>query len=298
MTFLRPLIMCSSLIQHRIGMFLVLFSLHFVLLSSQKEKSLLWKIEGPENIVPSFLFGTIHMIPAQDFIIDKKTDSVFRLSQKVVFEMDISDPTLQLKVLRYMMLDSGKTLESLYSPRDFRKIKKALQKQNIQIEIYARFMPIVVQQNVILKHIMGTDIKSYELHFLSWAKENNKPVVGLEKIEDQINALKSIPLDKQADMMKGSILRPKKSKKELLRLIKYYKKGDLERMIKIFMKDEKIEEGREALLLNRNKSWIEPLKEMMREGSVFVAVGAAHLGGEFGLIELIRKQGYKVVPVR
>ncbi len=53
----------------------------------------------------------------------------------------------------------------------------------------------------------------------------------------------------------------------------------------------------DILLTNRNKSWISQLKNIMRKESVFVAVGAGHLVGEKGLINSLRKAGYKVEPL-
>lgn len=275
----------------------LIFSFSLVAAVAQKRGSLLWKVEGPGLAAPSFLFGTIHLIPAGDFRFSHSADSVFGMAGKVVFEMDISDPALQLKVLKHMQLDSGKTLRSLFSEKDYHRIQRKAEKMGLNLDLFQNFLPVMVQQNFILKTALGSDTRSYELFLLDKARQTGKAVVGLETAEDQVKALKSIPLDKQARMLKESVLQPKKARKELMKLIQLYKTGDTEKMYRLTTRDKNMKEGSEALLAARNKSWVEKLKPMMAEGPAFVAVGAAHLGGPEGLIALLEKEGYRVTAL-
>lgn len=264
---------------------------------AQKKGSLLWKVEGPGLAAPTFLFGTIHLIPAADFRFSRAADSVFGMAGKVVFEMDISDPALQLKVLKYMQLDSGKTLRSLFSEKDYSKIQRKAEKMGLNMEIFQNFLPVMVQQNFILKTVLGSDTRSYELFLMDKARQAGKSVLGLETTEDQVKALRSIPLDKQARMLKESVMRPRKARRELMKLISLYKTGDTEKMYRLTTRDKIMKEGSEALLAARNKAWVEKLKPLMAEGPAFVAVGAAHLGGPEGLVALLEKEGYHVTAL-
>jgi uncharacterized protein YbaP (TraB family) len=273
------------------------FYLHLAVAEAQKKGSLLWKVEGPGMVAPSFIFGTIHLIPAADFHFSRAADSVFGLAGKVVFEMDVSDPALQLKVLKHMQLDSGKTLRTLFSENDYRKIQRKAEKLGLNLELFQNFLPVMVQQNFILKTALGSDTRSYELFLMDKARQSGKSVVGLETAEDQVKALKAIPLEKQARMLKESVVRPHKARKELLKLINLYKTGNIDKMHKLTTRDKNMKEGREALLARRNNAWVEKLKPLMEEGPVFVAVGAAHLGGPEGLVALLEKEGYRVTAL-
>lgn len=284
-------------------MFLRLFSLLICCVfpvmqtAAQKKASLLWKVEGPGLSSPSYIFGTIHIIPATDFRFSRAADSVFNLSDKVVFEMDISDPALQLKVLKHMQMDSGITLRTLYTARDYQKIKSKTERMGLNLEPFQRFLPVIVQQNIILKTALGGETRSYELFLLDKARQAGKTIVGLETAEDQVKALKSIPLEKQAHMLKESVLRHGKSGKQLKKLIRLYKQEETEKMYNLTTKDKNMKEGSEALLAARNKAWVEKLRSLMAEGPVFIAVGAAHLGGPQGLVTLLKNEGYRVTAL-
>lgn len=261
--------------------------------------SLLWKISGKGLKSPSYLFGTIHIIPAADFYMPESTETLLKSCKNLVMEMDISDLGSQMAVMGKMMMDSGKTLKDLYSAEKYRKMEDVLKKSGIPLEMLARFKPIMTQQMLTVRSL-GKDTKSYEMHFSAIAKQDKIRVIGLETIDDQVAALNSIPVKKQADMLYESAMSPEKDKKNLAKLIKLYKKQDPEVLYKATMKDKKNKEFAEqedALLVNRNKAWIPKLESIFTEGSTFVAVGAAHLGGPNGVIQLLKAAGYTLEPI-
>lgn len=259
--------------------------------------SLLWKVYGAGLSQPSFLFGTIHMIPARDFVFSRAADSVFRMCGTLVMEMDISDPTLQLKVLKAMQMDSGTTLSSLFRGAQYKRIQKKVGKLGFTLEMFESFMPIVVQQNFILRHALGSDVRSYELYLLGLAREREVEIVGLEDVQEQVQALRAIPLPDQAAMLRRSVLRPASARRGLFKLIRHYKAGNLDKLLKFSTSEKSMKNSIESLLSQRNRNWIPRLKNLMARGSVFVAVGAAHLAGPQGLIALLRKEGYTVEAI-
>ena len=77
-----------------------------------------------------------------------------------------------------------------------------------------------------------------------------------------------------------------------------YKKQDLEALEKLMMKtDMGIGNFTEVLLYKRNRNWVTKLKDLMPQKSLLVAVGAGHLPGEKGVINLLRKAGYTITPL-
>jgi len=282
-------------------MFLPLISAFMLLLPSATQaqvKSLLWKISGNGLPQESYLFGTIHLIPAKDFFLPRGTDSLITASKKLVIEMDISDPSLQGKMLGAMKLDSGKTLSSLYGKKDYEYLRKKLEKDyKIPASAVAFMKPILVQQSLMMKEMMGGDYMSYEKEFMGLAEKNGTPIVGLETLEDQLRALNAMPLDEQAKALLEALKNPNAAKKELGKMIAKYKKQDVEALYNSVSGDEADLKKYEAdLLINRNRNWIPKIAEMAAKERIFIAVGAAHLGGENGVINLLRKAGYTVEP--
>lgn len=268
-------------------------------LTQAQNKSLLWKISGNGLPQESYLFGTIHLIPAKDYFLPKGTDSLLAVSKKLVLEMDISDPSLQPKLLGAMMLDSGKTLADLYTPKEYAYLTKQLDKKfNIPISALANMKPILVSQSLMMKKMVGSDYMSYEKEFMARAKQLNIPLAGLETLDDQLGALNAMPLDEQADGLLKAVKKPNEAEKSLAGLIKKYKTQDVDALYNSIAEDgAELKKYEEDLFVNRNKSWIPKIAEMARKERIFIAVGAAHLGGDTGVINLLRQAGFTVEPV-
>lgn len=264
-----------------------------------QNKSLLWKISGNGLPQESYLFGTIHIIPAKDYFLPKGTDSLLAISKRLVLEMDISDPSLQVKLMKAMLLDSGKTLADLYTAKEYAYLTKQLDKKfGIPVAALAGIKPILVQQSLMMKAMAGDDYKSYEKEFMAKAKENNIPLVGLETLEDQLSALDAMPLEEQADGLLKAVKNPGEAEKSLAGLIKKYRTQDVDLLYaSISGKKAELKKYEQDLLINRNKNWIPKIAEMARQERIFIAVGAAHLGGDTGVINLLRQAGFTVEPV-
>ena len=135
------------------------------------------------------------------------------------------------------------------------------------------------------------------------AKAKNKELVGLELLEEQLAAIDKIPLSYQVEMLLES-LRDDSSSSALMPqldpLIQSYLEGDTISLMDSFEEEGLPEEFEEAMLVIRNQKMAERFHKIAQEKSLFAAVGAAHLYGRNGLLQLLRDKGYKVenVPLK
>ena len=146
-------------------------------------------------------------------------------------------------------------------------------------------------------------MESYEQTFSKMAKD--KEVLALETIDEQMAVLVKDSIEIQVkelmkDMKKGKL----DASKEMKIMVDYYKNQDVQGlysyMIESFREDRSVEssvELKNRMLDQRNKNWIPKLEYGMKEKTLFVAVGAGHLAGEQGVIQLLKNQGYIVEPV-
>jgi uncharacterized protein YbaP (TraB family) len=133
---------------------------------------------------------------------------------------------------------------------------------------------------------------------VSLSKENKKEIKGLETMQFQASVFDSIPYEWQAKELLKNIDSFSVYKKEFDDMLSSYKDQRLDSMQTMLSQSEFGAGEYEDLLLNdRNKNWVAQLNTIMKKESVFVAVGAGHLIGEMGLINLLRKAGYKVEPL-
>ena len=133
------------------------------------------------------------------------------------------------------------------------------------------------------------------------AKKNGKRIDGLETMAYQMSIFDSIPYKIQAQELFKSISSDDKESdggKEYKELIKAYKDQDLKKLGEMISKsDQGMMQYEDLLLNNRNRNWVIKLKTLLKDKALVIAVGAGHLPGEKGLIELLRKEGYIVSPV-
>jgi len=120
----------------------------------------------------------------------------------------------------------------------------------------------------------------------------------LETMEFQASVFDSIPYEEQAKELLKSIDSIAVNKQLFDTMLNVYKSQQLKEIENLFNKSELgLEEHQDILLDNRNRNWVGQLKNIMKTTSVFVAVGAGHLVGKAGLIELLRKEGYTLRPI-
>ncbi|MFT3740859.1 MAG: TraB/GumN family protein [Breznakibacter sp.] len=263
------------------------------------QKSLLWEISG-NGIKTSYLFGTIHMVCADDFAIDAKVMDAFNRSDKLVLEIDVSDPQIMQK------------MQSAAVNKNFRNFKNDLTETDrfFLDSCFKADLKAGIDQLGILKpwtlmtfYSMSVsydcpDRKQYETELSTLAKSQNKPIGQLETLEFQLAIFDSIPMQKQIDWLMETVREKNKNREIFARMIAAYKDQDVESLNQLTMEEEDMKELAPRLFFERNGNWIPVIGEMAREQPTFFAFGAGHLGGKDGVIDLLKQKGYKVKAIK
>ncbi len=275
--------------------FLLLINLIFIaLFSKAQEKSLLYKIESP-NGKPSYLFGTMHIIPDSAFYFPGKLQKVIKHSDKIVLE--IGDMNM-MKAQSLMTLKEGNCFDIFTPEQKDSVLNWGAKTMNITPEFFEKALgkqkPFVLMQ-LGTKDLMAGDVKYIEQEVKK--VDTEIPVVGLETIEQQLGLFDSIPDAIMAEMIMDYVRGSENSEDLMTPMIRAYMDKDLEQLAKLIAEEESQGFDSEKLLINRNKAWIPQIKTLVAKESCFIAVGAGHLGGKNGVIELLTKEGYKIVPV-
>ena len=270
------------------------------------EKSLLWKISG-NGIKPSYLFGTIHMISEADYFWDKNMDKAFKKSKKLVMEIDMSQTlVMAVQMMQLAPMKGDQTLKDLISEEDYEMVKKYFteevksQEAKMTFGMGQNWQPMLLQSGLYMEMIDGP-VKMYEMVLTGKARKADMAFGGLETVAEQMGVFNSIPYKVQAEELVKMVKNLKVGKgdeNEFAMMVEKYKEQDVDGMLEAMQEDLDAMEAKDALLDNRNKKWIPKIGEMSKEMSTFYAVGAGHLGGENGVIRLLRKAGYKVAAVK
>lgn len=280
---------------------LIFSSLYFTQIYGQKEeKSLLYEISGNGLSKPSYLYGTIHIICKDDFVMTEVTKQKFSEAQQVYLELDMDDPKMMPEMMKSMYMTDGSTLKTLMSEADYQKVSQFFKDSlKTNIEMLDKMKPFVLSSMTIPK-LIACPSQSYEETFVKMAKKDNKEVLGLETVEEQFGALDKMGMKKQADLMLVKMIENwNDGKQELKQLITDYKNQDVEAMYEDMAKSKTMDaQFEEDLLATRNKNWISKIQKITREKPTFFAVGAGHLGGKKGVISLLKNEGFTVKAVK
>lgn len=280
----------------------LLASLLFVSMSfgqSAPKSSLLWEITGKDLKQPSYLFGTIHIICKEDFFLPPIVTEKFTNADQIFLELDMDDPMMVLKMMQLLQLPKGQTIKQLFGDSAFKTFDEQYKKiTGSSAMMFNTFKPFMLMSMLTEKSLSCTARESYEQTFIAMAAKQKKNIKGLETIEDQVAVFDSIPDSTEIANLKSMVVDFNKGVEEFKKLVAVYKTQDVDSMYRLTNQSPELMEAEEELLVKRNSKWIPIIETNMQQTSCFFAVGAAHLGGNIGVIALLRKQGYTVKPVK
>jgi len=258
------------------------------------ENSLLWKIEHKDLKQPSYLLGTIHIMCKQDFSIPEKVIKVLGAAEKLILEVDMSD-SQALMTAQQKMMSGGKLTEELTKAQQ-KYLDDLLKKElNTSLQMVNSYTLSTVYSLLIQQSFDCPTKKMYEVELTAMAKAKNIKVTGLETLDAQLDFFdKAYP----KDFLWQQIELFSEYKDMTKDMVTAYKNEELEKLYSSIRDERFFNENTERWLLTvRNHNWAEIMPEMIRKQSILFAVGAAHLPGKNGIIELLRKQGFTITPV-
>lgn len=275
-----------------------LFASLLAVAQAPKEKSLLWKIEGNGLTKPSYLYGTIHIMCPDDISVSPALQTAFNSTKQLYLELDMDNPSTMMKMMTGMMMNDGSSLKTLLPEKDYDSVAAIFKsKTNMPLGLLNKAKPILLM-SMVYPSILGCSPEGWENKFMSLAKDKDMEILGLEKVEEQIGVLDSIPYKVQAEMFMKTLYNLDSAKISFDKMVEVYKTQDIQQMADQSATDEEFGDYEEVMLRNRNQNWIPVISAAMKKMPSFFAVGAAHLGGEYGVINLLRKKGYKVTAVK
>lgn len=289
----------------------LIFVLVLVALVSQAQ--LLWKVSGNGLGRPSYIFGTHHMAPSTMIDQIKGLDVAIAGCDIVVGEIEkdsLMATNVQARMAQAMIAPLDSTLDKLLSPSDYDLVEKVFNKYFSTMGVKLRQMN-TLKPNAISTQMQAMQAIKYFPNFnanslidvavQARANEAGRPSAGLESVDEQINLLFNGPLEEQAKALLETCKQDDLFQVQSAALADAYMEQNLDKLHQI-MTDTSMggdsEEMMDALIYNRNRAWVSKLKVMMPERACLVCVGAGHLPGDQGLLQLLRNEGYNVEPVQ
>ena len=282
---------------------LLTFTVSLLLASSVFAKSPVFKVsKGDDHL---FIGGTIHLLSANDYPLPQAFDQAFDAAEHVYFETNISEissPEVQAKLAQVMTLPAGKTLKTELNDETYIKLEEFLNERQIPIVALNQLTPGAVSVTLSLLELqrlgLGDPNSGVDQFFESKTHKVNKSAFYLESLEEQIGFLNSFNSVDSNVIINSSLEDLSDLTKNWKEALNAWRVGDMELMSEsIGGNDLKSEFPQiyKILLTDRNTRWVTEIKSMLTSKEVeLVLVGALHLVHDDGLIEQLKRVGYKV----
>lgn len=259
--------------------------------------SLLWEISGNGLSDPSYLFGTFHIMCKQDFRISDTLESKIKGVKQFFGELKLDDPALQTKLMSKLLM-TDQTLQTMIPENEYPVISKKFQEiTGMPLIMLNNFKPFMSLSLLALNSISCKETVQPETEFVKMAEKYEIPVMGLETVDDQLGAIDKEPVDSQILSLKKTVLNFDSVKNVMTEMIAVYQQRNIDSLYRYMQQSGMSDDFETVLLDRRNQNWIPIMEAAIRNGPAFFAVGAGHLGGQEGVINLLRKKGYQLKPV-
>lgn len=263
------------------------------------DKGILWKVEGV-NQAPSYLLGTIHSGDPRILKLPAKIRKSFASADSFSGEIEMDMNGMQ-QVSEAMFYSDGSMLKSKLDPVLYQQTIKLMASYGLPESIVQRMKPWAVATTLSLPKNSTGQVLDVQLY--NDAIIQGKRVYGLETVQEQVSTLDGMSEKLQIKMLRSAVHQYPEMDRILARLTDAYLQRDLTAIERISEETLSKEDRSVARVFTsevvnkRNYRMLNRMRPRLREGNAFIAVGALHLPGEQGLLNLLRKKGYTVTPV-
>lgn len=263
------------------------------------ENSLLWEITSPGQAKPSYLFGTIHLICPTDFSLSDSLKATLARTQQVALEIDMDDPGMMASMMKSMNMSDGNELKKLMTEQQYAKLSQFYKDSvGVALGMFEKAKPFILM-GPLFNAVLSCQPQSYEMSLVELAAKQKSEVIGIETLDEQMAIFDTIPYQDQIKTIITMIDSLPQARKEFSNLVALYKSQKINDLYNLMMVSNYGMDGNEEVMLfARNKKWVPRIKKIAAEKPTFFAVGAGHLGGDRGVISLLRKEGFKVRAIK
>ncbi len=264
--------------------------------SEDKNHGLLWELSKP-GIEPAYLFGTIHSEDPEVLQLPQAVQQALDRCNTVVLEMLLDAEAMMYSGTAMLMMD-GRMLSDIIGKPLFRQTASAIRSRGIQELVLERMKPWAAA--VVLSMPASETGLVLDMMLYQNALDQGKSVHGLETVEEQLNVFEALSEKDQVLLLQDAVENFSALDALHAELLHAYKQRDLAGLVALSEAsmqtgDQQLaDEFQQHLVVDRNHRMSDRMQVYLRQGRVFIAVGALHLPGEEGLLNLLEQQGFTV----
>lgn len=268
--------------------------------AEKTDKTFLWTVKSNSNTV--YILGSVHLLKKENYPLNPAIEFAFERANKLVLEVDLNGPgqeNLAQSLLKKGMNPDGKTLQESVTPETYQLAEKRAKEIGIEIQAFSRLKPWLVALTIstVKLQSLGFDPNyGVDKYFSDKARKAKKETLGLETVAYQINLFDGMSSSAQEMLLLQTLKDLDVMEKEVTRIIRSWTTGDIETAEKILLESfREYPDVYQRLISDRNRMWLPQIEGLLKgKEDCLVIVGAGHLVGQGGVIELLRGRGYSV----
>jgi uncharacterized protein YbaP (TraB family) len=263
-------------------------------------KSFFWKIQSATTTV--YLLGSIHFAKPDIYPLDQKVESAFNKASFLVVELDqkqLDQDSMRRHILKHGMYEKPDSVESHISESTLKLLKDYLNRYDMPLEGYNRMKPGFLAMTLSIAHVIRLGyLPDYGIDMYFLNKAQDKTVLQLETYADQLDLFFDMP-DEEL-FLKHTLSQLEDIEQQIDETVTAWKNGDTQQMVEnvLIEPQQEYPELRDVytkIYTDRNIKMTNKIIQYLKQDSIyFVVVGAGHLIGDQGIVNLLQERGYKV----
>ncbi|NIM12508.1 MAG: hypothetical protein GTO45_10420 [Candidatus Aminicenantes bacterium] len=269
------------------------------------EKSFLWKVESDKG--SSYLLGSIHLLKKEHYPLRQVIEDAFADSDTMLVEANLSDPEAMkvgMQLLQKGMYQGEETLKGNISEKTYQLAREKLKEMGLDIEHYKKFKPWMAAMTILNIQLVKLGFNpnyGIDMYFMNKAA-GEKEILELEGIEFQLKLFENFSKEESEKFFLSSVLEADQLGKEMDKMVNAWVKGEVETLERLLTENvdkyPELKDLYKKIADDRNVGMVDKIDNYLRQGKrCFVVVGAAHMVGKKGIVQLLKDKGYTVTQL-
>jgi hypothetical protein len=267
-------------------------------------QSPVWALKGAHNTV--YLAGSVHLLKKDDMTLPPAFEKAYASAKALVMEVDIDEvdsPAAQTVLLQKGMFADGSTLRDSIGEARYARVAAEATRLGLPPEALAQFEPWAIALTLTqLEYLqLGFDPEEgVERQLGRRAHADGKKIQGLETVEEQLNILAGLSKEDQARFLDQTVSEMHDADRETQEIVAAWRSGNATKLAALMSDDFKTFPSLyRALITDRNRRWLPQIERLLKgDQDYLVVVGALHLIGDGGLLQLVRADGLEPRPLQ
>jgi uncharacterized protein YbaP (TraB family) len=267
-------------------------------------QSPVWAIRGAHNTV--YLAGSVHLLKTGETSLPPAFERAYSAAKALVMEVDVDEldsPAAQTLLLQKGLFADGSTLRQAIGEARYARVATEAARLGVPIEGLEPFEPWAIALTLTqLEYVqLGFDPEEgVEKQLGRRAHLDGKKITGLETVDEQINILAGLSAADQARFLDLTVTELKDADRETREILSAWRSGNAAKLAALMSEDyARFPSLYRALVTDRNRRWLPQIERLLKaDQDTLVVVGALHLVGEGGLVQLARADGFEPRPLQ